>query len=112
MHLTNLRLGFRQGSIASDVCILSPRKINLKRISEKKIDRIPLKDAFHQRKRREKLLIEFSAGHGFLVDPVAIGVSLSPLRPVLARFFPLDERDRMGEFVNKRINLPLHRLIV
>jgi hypothetical protein len=34
------------------------------------------------------------------------------LRPVLARFFPLDERDRMGEFVNKRINLPLHRLIV
>ena len=56
MHLTNLRLGFRQGSIASDVCILSPRKINLKRISEKKIDRIPLKDAFYQRKRREKII--------------------------------------------------------
>ena len=112
MHLTNLRLGFRQGSIASDVCILSPRKINLKRISEKKIDRIPLKDAFHQRKRREKRLRKFLAGHGFFVNPVAIGVSTGPNRPVLAGFFPLDERDCMGEFVNQRIDLALHRLIV
>jgi hypothetical protein len=31
---------------------------------------------------------------------------------VLAGFFPLDERDCVSEFVNKRIDLALHRLIV
>jgi hypothetical protein len=86
-----------------DVCILSPRQINLKRISEKKIDRIPLKDAFRQRKRREKRLREFSAGDGFFVDSVAIQVGLSPLRPMLAGVFPFEVSDCMGEFVNQGI---------
>jgi hypothetical protein len=94
-----------------DVCILSPRQTKINRFINKDIEVFP-KDAFYQRKRREKRLREFLAGYRFLVDSVAIGVSLSPLRPVLARFFPLDERDCMGEFMHKRIDLPLHRLIV
>jgi hypothetical protein len=51
----------------------------------------------------EKLLREFSAGHGFLVDPVAIQVSLCPLRPMFAGVFPLKIGDCMGELVNERI---------
>ena len=98
-------------SVACDVCILSPRQIILKRISEK-IERISPKHAFRQRKRREKRLREFLAGDCFLVDSVAIGVGLSPLRPVLARFFPLNESDCVSELVNKRIDLALHRLVV
>jgi hypothetical protein len=78
----------------------------------KKISKFSPKDAFHQRKRREKRFREFSAGYRFFVDPVAIGVSTGPNRPVLAGFFPLDERDCVSEFVNKRIDLALHRLIV
>jgi hypothetical protein len=34
-HRLNLRLGFRRRSQLPDVCILSPRQIILKRISEK-----------------------------------------------------------------------------
>ena len=85
-----------------DVCILSPRQINLKRISEKD------QENFSERcvlptKTQGKLLIEFSAGHGFLVDPVAIQVGLSPNRPVFAGVFPFKIGDCMGEFVNERI---------
>ena len=72
-------------------------------VYQKKISMFSPKDAFYQRKRREKRFREFSAGHGFFIDPVAIQVSLSPNWAVLARFFPLDERDCMGEFVNKGI---------
>ena len=93
------------------MCILSEPQIIIKRISEK-IKRIFPKDAFRQRKHREKRLREFSAGHGFFVDSVAIQVGLSPHWPMFAGVFPLDERDCMGEFVNERIDLPLHRLIV
>jgi hypothetical protein len=60
----------------------------------------------------KKLFREFSAGNRFFVDPVAIGVSTGPNRPVLAGFFPLDERDGVSEFVDKCIDLALHRLIV
>jgi hypothetical protein len=93
------------------VCILSSlgTKINT---FIKKISKFFPKDAFRQRKRREKRLIEFLAGNRFFVDPVAIGVSTGPNRPVLAGFFPLDERDGVSEFVDKCIDLALHRLIV
>ena len=38
-----------------------------------------------------------------LVDPVAIGVSTGPNRPMLAGLLELDEGDSMGEFMYERI---------
>jgi hypothetical protein len=41
-------------------------------VYQKKISMFSPKDAFYQRKRREKRLTDFSAGNRFFVDPVAI----------------------------------------
>jgi hypothetical protein len=81
-------------------------------VYQKKISKFFPKDAFHQRKRREKRFREFLAGYCFLVDSVAIKVSLSPLRPMFSGVFPFKIGDGVSEFVNKRIDLALHRLIV
>ena len=102
MHLTNLRLVSVRSQLP-DVCILIDRPNKGQQVFGKRCRSFFAKDAFRQRKRREKRFREFSAGNRFFVDPVAIQVGLSPHWPVFSGVFPFKIGDGVSEFVDKRI---------
>jgi hypothetical protein len=71
VHLSSSPFGFSSGLSCLTCVYYRHAKQRSTPLSEN-ISKFFPKDAFHQRKRRGKLLREFLAGYRFLVDPVAI----------------------------------------
>jgi hypothetical protein len=84
------------------VCILSPPQTKINTFTDKDIEVFPER-CVSPTKTQGKRFWFFWLGGYLLVDPVAIGISRRPNRPMLAGFLELQEGYSVSEFMDQRI---------